>query len=1261
MNMKRLLFAGIISLVSLLDAFGLPADLDAPPAAFGDAERDGTLLVTDDLRDVDFGGGVRLPVRWVYRSSDQSTNAYGWDGFSLTIAESKAVKKTDVLYEVTLLCGKVIYFSKQMPGVTPQWKSNDGQWAGLEDAENEKFTMSRWDGWKLEFVSGRIKKLTTEDGRTLLWTYDSTDNRLVANIREVGQDPKLELILSNDPLKMAGSSAVRGAYQLEVNGDTYTFKYGGGTLKDIEFPDGRKTQWRFENNGEIAGEKRLTLTQETGWWRSWVFLDESRLLKSDDVWSYSMVGGAPAEDGVVYNRPTMERTRMATGEKEKVEYDAANSITISTDVLGNVQKSYAYKTQGKLYDKAFKIESKRAGESGFTTVWRGTYDSATGDLIRSYDADGNETQYTIERFAGANEFMPPKKETTTDPLGRTKSIERDTNGNLYETVDAAGVHRKFEWDSRRRLTRIRNAANEVLSRVVYGDKDEILESYDALGNKTSFEYSVHLGEPLLVKCTTPEGRVTEWQRDDKGRVVKTTAPSGGEWSQSFVGDWSVAQAVSDPLNNTASFEYDDRLNETKTVDASNNESTTVYDDLDLPVEVKDALGQVTKYDWNANGEMKKATDARNKVYTFGWGESGQRKEMVWPDSVKQTTSFDAVGRVAHFSPRGTAVVSNSWNAAGDLIGQVWTNGALTGTNSLTMNGAGQISGLNSTSRGLTLSGTISYDAEGRPVSVSQSVGGVTRTASASYNLDGSLKSITYPAGFVVEYAYNGDGQIVAVKKDGSTIASYAYDAAGRMASRTLSSGVVTTFGYDGADRLNGLVVASGSSALWAERYGFNASGKRAYTLTGTTGTAGDVYQTDANSQLTGVKYGASNASGGYGAASGYSAAAQWGYDAAGNRASQTLASGTTTYLVNDNNQYTSLSGAMSGTLTYTDRGDLATSGDWQYSYDAYGNLAQATNSVTSTDAKYWANAFGHRTVKEVNGAQTVFFNLGAFQLETYDVNSGSVSSTIYEPGLDKPLAEVDGSGITAFYHLDGLGSVALLTGPSGSKLQAYSYDVWGKVSASDATGATIGTSAIASRFLYTAREYDRETGLYHYRARAYSPELGRFIQNDPVDFAGGDSNLLRYVFNDPMDWTDPEGLKVCNAQELASARAAYKACMSGAYSKYVTAVNNAKKLQDDVVKAAKTVMDAEIGAANTVYQKAKAVCQAICDPGDKEVCLTAAAAAYEAAEGAAQGAFAAAKTAARTAKVASITAARVKRALDEAKCLDAARAKCSNF
>jgi RHS repeat-associated protein len=59
---------------------------------------------------------------------------------------------------------------------------------------------------------------------------------------------------------------------------------------------------------------------------------------------------------------------------------------------------------------------------------------------------------------------------------------------------------------------------------------------------------------------------------------------------------------------------------------------------------------------------------------------------------------------------------------------------------------------------------------------------------------------------------------------------------------------------------------------------------------------------------------------------------------------------------------------------------------------------------------------------------------------------------------------------------------------------------------------------------YTARE-DDGTGLYYYRARYYSPEMRRFITEDPIGLEGDDVNFFAYVWNDPIDWSDPEGLK----------------------------------------------------------------------------------------------------------------------------------------
>lgn len=75
--MKNILAAVAVLILGASVGRALPADLAPPGGVFGDCARDGTLIVTDDLREADFGGGVRLPVRWVYRSGDQSVSPYG--------------------------------------------------------------------------------------------------------------------------------------------------------------------------------------------------------------------------------------------------------------------------------------------------------------------------------------------------------------------------------------------------------------------------------------------------------------------------------------------------------------------------------------------------------------------------------------------------------------------------------------------------------------------------------------------------------------------------------------------------------------------------------------------------------------------------------------------------------------------------------------------------------------------------------------------------------------------------------------------------------------------------------------------------------------------------------------------------------------------------------------------------------------------------------------------------------------------------------
>jgi RHS repeat-associated protein len=96
--------------------------------------------------------------------------------------------------------------------------------------------------------------------------------------------------------------------------------------------------------------------------------------------------------------------------------------------------------------------------------------------------------------------------------------------------------------------------------------------------------------------------------------------------------------------------------------------------------------------------------------------------------------------------------------------------------------------------------------------------------------------------------------------------------------------------------------------------------------------------------------------------------------------------------------------------------------------------------------------------------------------------------------------------------------------------EQYDYDAFGFPYFYTAGGGTL-TAPPRTRFLFTGREWLSELRIYDYRARQYQPELGRFLQPDPKEFAAGDYNIYRYCHNDPVNHTDPMGLKPIDVEE----------------------------------------------------------------------------------------------------------------------------------
>jgi RHS repeat-associated protein len=128
-------------------------------------------------------------------------------------------------------------------------------------------------------------------------------------------------------------------------------------------------------------------------------------------------------------------------------------------------------------------------------------------------------------------------------------------------------------------------------------------------------------------------------------------------------------------------------------------------------------------------------------------------------------------------------------------------------------------------------------------------------------------------------------------------------------------------------------------------------------------------------------------------------------------------------------------------------------------------------------------------------------------------------------GSDDPVVwyEGPGTGDRRWLIDDERGSVIAVANPSGVIVGSLpnTYDDYG-----------VPGSSNLGRFQYTGQLWIPEIALYHYKARAYSPTLGRFMQTDPIGYKS-DLDLYAYVGDDPINHADPTGQAAC-ASEMSS-------------------------------------------------------------------------------------------------------------------------------
>jgi len=230
-------------------------------------------------------------------------------------------------------------------------------------------------------------------------------------------------------------------------------------------------------------------------------------------------------------------------------------------------------------------------------------------------------------------------------------------------------------------------------------------------------------------------------------------------------------------------------------------------------------------------------------------------------------------------------------------------------------------------------------------------------------------------------------------------------------------------------------------------------------------------------------------------------------------------------------------------FSYDNNGNMTTSyvegpGTTYYYYDYENRLVKmAYPDGTSTEFVYDPLGRRIKTLEKnssgnVTGERHYVYD-GLDLIAELDEDNHLVARYTYGPEIDNPISVRLYGPVVAgdyFYHKNHQGSITEITDSNQSIVKQYKYDAYGMKYYESGLPLT-------DEFAYTARELHDRTGLYYYRSRFYSPQLGRFISQDPIGLLGG-TNLYAYVGNNPVNLIDPLGLCEREPNKWAAMRTA---------------------------------------------------------------------------------------------------------------------------
>ena len=822
--------------------------------------------------------------------------------------------------------------------------------------------------------------------------------------------------------------------------------------------------------------------------------------------------------------------RMITTGTETFTYDAGGLKQTYRDpssASGNPTARYQYDTLGRV--------------SAITNVLGATLGDGNHTTSFSYNSRGQVTVTTLAK-------------DPNDNVRHTITNNYNPDGMLANTINQINQMTSYTYDDYRRLKSVTLPAR--------GDgagAHTTYYFYDANGIGNDYRYT----DSSVTYITLPSGKKTRAIYDDNRRKSSVTAGYG------------TADSA------TTSYGYDNVGNLTRVTNPRGYATTTAYDERNRPSSINDR-GQITTFTYDTAGRKKTINRPNGQVITYEvYDEMNRLKQL----RVKQTPDPDAVTKYTYYAPGEGAVgllhtmqdprlvatnstekyeylydsmgrktwvrypkdSSNSNRVEGftyDSAGRLVTFSKRSGNiQTFTYDALNRLTGF-SWNDGLTPSVTFGYDAGSRLTDINnanaaihrlywndnllrqetQGVSGLdSKTVSYTYDADGNRAATGYSFGYTLSYTYTGRNQLRTV----NGWATYTYDEngyVGDLTSRALANGgqggTRTQYTYDALDRVTWVTHSlNGTTRNFNYAYDALSNDRLWVRRLGTTlGDIGDVFQYDYADQVTGVLLNVQTPQN--------VGPIPWtiGYDANGNRTSFAPYGTTDTYQINYLNQYTSRNAVNA---TYDNNGNLVTGVDGSsYTYDAQNRLTSAT--VGGVAMYFTYDGLNRQVTRTVGRVTTWNVWDGWDLLEEYAkdrrIQLPPGRTATYVHGTGGLIAGSRGDQVL-YYYQDASGSTSHLADANGTLLEWYRYDLQGTPIFYDPNDNQLSASNYSVRHLFTGQQWYGDIGLYDLRNRFYSPDIGRFLQPDPIGFRGDRTNLYRYCRNNPVTRWDPLGLQ----------------------------------------------------------------------------------------------------------------------------------------